>query len=402
MEVVFIYMFWYAWKKLPAKAHIVVGILAVTGAWFSAAMITSVNSYMQAPPGVITAYDVDHGVWKYDEGYPKLTLFVPDKIATFLDVEKLKSLGMDVLGEKDDSVIVAMPVAIVRELMSDAFSGKTVENSVLYSVLKEDAKEELKNERVFDVVDAIVSKTVQEVGVYTVTFKSPVYVASLTHTLFASITVSAFTVAGGYALSYRRRKDERAKIGLKFGIYAALVAIAIQGLVTGHEMGVAIAEWNPEKFAAIESGTPDFLKSVVAFLAYGDFGKSIPDYSQIPADFRPPTLIHDLYYLKMSLAALLLLSALFLAIRLYKDADIPYGYVAILPVVAQVVSFLGWAVREIGRKPWTIYGVMDVQTAHTINPPSGVEAGAIAVYLAAILAILIFATYRFLWRGDAA
>lgn len=48
MEVIFIYMFWYGWKKLPAKVHVLIGILAITGAWFSAAMIMSVNSYMQA------------------------------------------------------------------------------------------------------------------------------------------------------------------------------------------------------------------------------------------------------------------------------------------------------------------------------------------------------------------
>ena len=68
MEVIFIYMFWYGWKKLPAKAHVLIGILAITGAWFSAAMIMSVNSYMQAPPGIIPAYD---NGWRFEERYPK-------------------------------------------------------------------------------------------------------------------------------------------------------------------------------------------------------------------------------------------------------------------------------------------------------------------------------------------
>lgn len=97
MEVVFIYMFWYGWKRLPAKAHLAVGILAIAGAWFSAAMIMSVNSYMQAPAGIIPAYDGD---WKYGEGFPKVTLFVPNDVAASLDIAALQKLGMDILGKQ--------------------------------------------------------------------------------------------------------------------------------------------------------------------------------------------------------------------------------------------------------------------------------------------------------------
>jgi len=394
MEVVFIYMFWYAWKKLPAKAHIAVGILAITGAWFSAAMIMSVNSYMQAPLGIIPA---ENGM--YDGGYPKLTLFVPNEIVTALDVETLQSLGMDVLGKTDSSVIVALPVSIVKQLIAESFSGKNVGESILYAVLTDSAKEALKDESLLKIIDAIVANTVKEVGVYTVTFKSPTYFASIIHTLFASITVSAFTVAGGYALSYAKKGKEHAKLGLKYGIYIALISIVIQGLVTGHEMGVAVAEWNPEKFAAMEAYTPDFLRGLISFMAYGDFNAKIPEYTQIPDELKPPVIIHYMYYAKLTLAALLGLIALFAAYMLYRDKNFPYTYLIALPVVAQIVSFLGWAVREIGRKPWTIYGVMDVETAHTINPPSMGEAALISIYLICILVALMFSTYKFLWRG---
>ena len=396
MEVVFIYLFWYGWKKLPAKAHIVVGILAITGAWFSAAMIMSVNSYMQAPPGIIPAYD---NGWRFEDGYPKLTLFVPNDIVTALDVKTLQSLGMEVLGKTKNSVIVALPVSIVKQLISDAFSGKTVGNSILYAVLTNSAKESLKDVPVFKIVDAIVANTVKEVGVYTVTFKSPTYSASILHAIFAAITVSSFTVAGGYALSYSKKGNDHAKLGLKYGIYVALISLAIQGFITGHDMGVAVAEWNPEKFAAMEAYTPKFFEKIVAFLAYGNFNAKIPDYSEIPDEFKPPVLIHYLYYTKIALAILLGFIALFTAYMLKRDRNFKYSYLIILPFIAQLVSFLGWAVREIGRKPWTIYGVMDVSTAHTINPPSTGSAALIAIYFALVLAALGFSAYRFLWRG---
>jgi len=179
LEVVFIYMFWYAWNKLPSKAHIVVGFLAFAGAFFSAAMIISVNSYMQAPPGILPAYS--DGNHLYEEGYPKLTLFVPNDVVEKLDVEKLKSVNVEILGKTEDSVIVAMPVLIVKQLVADSFSGKTVQESILSAVLTSEAREALKDVKVMDVVDTIVVNTVKNEGVYTVTFQSPTYIPSITH-----------------------------------------------------------------------------------------------------------------------------------------------------------------------------------------------------------------------------
>lgn len=396
MEVVFIYMFWIGWKKLPAKAHVIVGFLAFGGALFSAAMIMSVNSYMQAPPGIIPASD--NGEYLYDKGYPKLILYVPNEIVSALDVEKLKSINVEILGKTEDSVIVAMPVLIVKQLIADSFDGKTVKESILFNVLNSEAQEKLKDVSVFTIVDAIVINTVKNIGVYTITFQSPVYVPSFLHTFFAALTVSAFTVTAGYGLSLKRKNSDHARLGFKFGSIVALVTIIIQGAVTGHEMGVAVAEWNPEKFAAMESGTPEFLEGWIAFLAYGNFSAKIPEYSAIPDELKPPNIVFHLYYLKITLAVFLTLLALYVTYSAWKDRKVSSILLISVPVIVQMVSFLGWTVREIGRKPWTIYGIMDVQTAHTMNPPSPGEAAAIALYLILIAVVLLYAVYRFLWK----
>jgi len=268
------------WRKLPAKAHILVGILAVTGAWFSAAMITSVNSYMQAPSGIVPAYD---NGWMFDEGYPKLTLFVPNDIVPALNVKVLQSLGMEIKGKTANSLIVALPVSIVKQLISESFSGKTVGDSILYAVLTDSAKESLKDVPLLKIVDAIVANTVKEVGVYTVTFKSPTYLASITHTLFAAITVSSFTVAGGYVLAYSRKKRETCEARTEIWNIHRFNLNNHSRNSSDHDMGVAVAEWNPEKFAAMEANTPAFLEKFVAFLAYGNFNAKIPNYYEIPS-----------------------------------------------------------------------------------------------------------------------
>ena len=134
-------------------------------------------------------------------------------------------------------------------------------------------------------------------------------------------------------------------------------------------------------------------------MAYGDFNAEIPDYTEIPDELKPPIIIHYLYYAKITLAIILGLAIIFAAYMLRRNSNFRYGYLIVLPVIAQTVSFLGWCVREMGRKPWTIYGIMDVETAHTINPPTGIETAMIALYFIIILAVLTYSTYRFLWRG---
>ncbi len=391
MEVIFVYMFYYAWDKIPDKAHLIVGILALTGAWFSATMIVSVNSYMQAPTGIM--------VGDYSMGYPKLMLVVPYKIASALNVSALQSAGMDILGTSKDGVVVALPCSIVKAIVADAFSGKVIKDSVLYGVLNESAKSALANVSVKSVLDAIVWNTVKHVGVYTVTFQSPVFGASVMHAIMAGVVVSAFTVLASYGLSYWRRKSDTAVLGYRYALIFALIAIVLQGFVTGHEMGVAVAEWNREKFATILHGSPEFLKKMELTLAYGNPNVDYVRYEDIPNWLKPPLIIHDLYYLKVGLAILLGLVALALTYQTFvRKRPIYSPYLIALPVVAQIVSFLGWAVREMGRKPWTVYGIMDVKTAHTMNPPSPALAGLFALYFVVLLSVLIYAVYRFLWR----
>lgn len=389
MEVIFVYMYYYAWNKIPAKAHVLIGILALTGAWFSATMIVSVNAYMQAPTGIMLG--------SYAQHYPKLKLFVPNEIAGALNITALQALGMDILGKTFDSVIVAMPCNVVERIVADAYAGKTVADSVLWNVLTPQAKAKLADVSVKTVLNAIMVNTVRHEGVYTITFQSPMFVPSVLHAVGSGIVVSSFTAMAFYAYSACRRKSEIAKLGYRYALVFSLISIIFQGAIAGHEMGVAMAEWNKEKFSAILYGSPEFLRNMEEMLA----GAQAIDYSQIPVWLKPPTIIHELYYVKIGLAVLLGLSALALTYMTFvRRMEFCSPALLVLPVIAQVVSFLGWAVREIGRKPWTVYGIMDVQTAHTINPPSPALAGLIALYFTALLLVLCYGVYRFLWRCE--
>jgi cytochrome d ubiquinol oxidase subunit I len=422
IEITFIYFLIFGWNKLGVKGKLILAFLALLGAWLSGALIVSVNSYMVAPTGIKASYDPISG-WKYDNGYPKVLLVVPKEIVNILDVNKLLSLGMEVLGEKNDGVAVLLPSKIVSTLASESWRNVKVGDSILSLVIKKEALGSVKNLLVKDVVDAILTNTVKSVGYTMVTFLSPVYAGSIIHALGAALTVTGFTIAGGYSLLLLKSRSDKKKVyyasGLKLGITLGLFFIAIQGLVFGHLLGTEIASYNPEKLAAMEGTSKEIfslsralgIEKIMSFLSYGSFEAKLPEYDLIPQDYctltgvtsisdcRPPLMVHYLYYAKTGLSIILGLYALISAILVLRGNLSPtlLKINVITPIVAQIISFLGWAVREIGRKPWSIYGVMTVDVAHTINPGNPLSYGIIALILISVALVLILAVFKLLY-----
>jgi len=474
MEVVFLYMLWYGWNRFPAKALAFIAFLGFLGAWYSASMILSVNSYMVAPTGILPAYKPD-GTYLYAQGYPKVEVYIPNDIVPLLNVTKLHTLAqVDIVGKASNAVIVAIPSRVVQQLVREAWTGATLGQSILYKggffnvttiqsltpeqVAKLAAKlgvptvqlagktpqEVLLSLPVKNVLDYILITTVKDIGYMSITFKSPVYLATLMHSIGAGLTVSGFTVLAGYALRLLRMPRDadpeyRRYImnAFKFAAVFSAVVIAYQGFIAGHEMGRAVAKWNPEKFAAME-GTSEHILSlsrllhtdkIMPLLAYGSLKAKLPVYDKIPSDYcicklagtppvkdcRPPIFIHYVYYTKIGLALLVGIYGLIVALAairykwglidrvldaLHIRGEAPHWALVLAPVAAgltQIISNMGWVVREVGRKPWTIYGVMTVDVAHTMNPPSTAEIALVAAFFLGVLAALGYAAYKVLW-----
>ncbi|MCE4610850.1 MAG: cytochrome ubiquinol oxidase subunit I [Desulfurococcales archaeon] len=423
IEVIFVYFLYYGWRRLGPIPRIVLTSLVILGAWYSAAMILAVNSFMVAPTGLQPAYTPGTGPL-YGEGYPKITLYIPPEVAGAIDPERAKALGI-VVRESEGLVEASLPVKITYRLFWEASKGFTVSQSVLAEVLKPNALEELGEASVAKVLDSILYYTLEVHDPLLYPLKSPVWLPSVGHAIGSGVVISAYTVAGAYALRLLRGSGDakRSLRALRFSLALAVASLAIQGAVLGHEQALAIAKYAPEVLAAMEGVTDEYFsisrhlllgipERLVAFLAYGSFSAPLPSYDQIPVDYcsfpdspivdcRPPILVHYLYYTKVGMALALGVATLALLVKLYRWGSLgrrDLVVVAASPLVAQTVSFLGWAVREVGRKPFTVYGLFTPAEAANPVGPDTASLALVGVYLLAILAVLGWAVYRFLWR----
>lgn len=348
-EAVFFYMYYYTWDRVEPKFHLLIGIFAALGSAISALMIVSINTLMNIPPGLNIHYDAATGYWSI----PSFTLYNPT-----------------------------------------TNSWITIDYYTLREILTNDP----------DTFNAVLKATVEQIGIMGIVLGLPGVIPSFLHALFSGYTVTGFTIAGAYAYKYSTSGNNEKEFyfrGFKLAILLSLIMIIIQGLVVGHALGVTVAKYNPEKFAAME-GMSDQVTSLselfglswlMKILAYGNPNAKILNLDTIPQEFRPPLIVHYIYYTKITLAIILGLDALVLVFFWYVSRkNVPKILIKInclAPIIAQLVSILGWATREIGRKPFTVYAILKVNEALT---PTGVP-GWIYYAVAAYVAIIGIGTF---------
>lgn len=435
MEVLVIYMLWYGWDRLSPKARLVLTFFAFVGPWYSGAMIVGANAYMQVPTGLMPDYNATTGQWLYAEGYPKLILAIPNNIASLLNITTLQSLHVQIMDATSNAVIAAVPITIVDRLVYESFAGYTLNQSILKLVLKQGALSDpgLAAVPVLNVLNSIMDATVEHYNIYLYLFKSPDYASSVMHSIGAGLTVSGFTAMAGFGTRLMKAKDRRYKEYLlkafKFSVIFSLIIIIYQGLVAGHEMGVTVAHYQPEKFAAFEGlGVPGFTSIAEIFhtepieklLAYGTLSAHLPNYGELmkyysgwgnlsstlgvpgTSTYLPPLIVDYAYYAMVILGIALGLYALILTgyIAAHRADRIHKFWMYLLvpaAVLAQLASYMGWAAREMGRLPWVVYGVMTLSDTVTVNQPPAWGEALFSLFYLVIGAALIYAVYKFLW-----
>jgi cytochrome d ubiquinol oxidase subunit I len=216
------------------------------------------------------------------------------------------------------------------------------------------------------------------------------------HTMCAAVVTGAFVMAAvGAYYTLMGRHEQLARRTLRLGVIAGLIAALVQLFPTGDRMGKLVAEYQPAALAAMEAkfetsaradlvliGQPDiadhklenpiYVPWILSFLAYGSFGHEVVGLDDIPRDQQPDNveLVYYAYHIMAGVGTLLIAVMLLAAYalwrrKLFRSRPILWMLMLAFPFPYIATTF-GWATAELGRQPWTVYGLQ--RTAAAISP----------------------------------
>ena len=247
---------------------------------------------------------------------------------------------------------------------------------------------------------------------------NPSFPFRLAHTVVAFYVTTAFVVAAVGAWYLRRgRFLNEAELMLSMALWLLSVLVPLQILI-GDQHGLNTLEHQPAKLAAIEAhwetssrvpfvvfAIPDQKEAVNRYtleiplagslILTHDPNGSVRGLKEWPPDQRPPVAITFFAFrimLAIGFAMLAIVVAswwlrargrLFATPWFLRCCEIagPFGFVAVLA---------GWTTTEVGRQPWTVYGLM--RTADSVSPSLTGHDVAISLALYVIVYLIMFPT----------
>jgi cytochrome bd ubiquinol oxidase subunit I len=244
---------------------------------------------------------------------------------------------------------------------------------------------------------------------------NPSFPYRLVHMVLAAYLTTAFAVGGVGAFHLLRdRANERARVMFSMAMWMAALVAPVQ-ILAGDQHGLNTLEHQPAKIAAMEGdfetkageplilfGLPDMKAQETKYaIEIPDLGSLILTHDirgvvrglkEWPADQRPDaTIIFFSFRIMVGLGFLMFGLGLWSLVARWRDAlhrspwlhraavaMAPSGFIAVLA---------GWTTTEVGRQPYTVYGLLT--TAQSASPiaASGVGASLVAF---AIVYFIVF------------
>jgi len=259
---------------------------------------------------------------------------------------------------------------------------------------------------------------------------SPVVWVRFPHMLVAAYLTGAFCVAATGAW-YRLRGVYAVEgiLMLRMGLFLAALLVPIQ-LFFGHLNGDYVHDKQPAKFAAIEGRWQDEQPAGEVLIAFPDESKEqnylelkIPylgsliasmrfDSKEIgltsfPKQDRPPVVIPFFAFRVMVGCGLLMmalawLGSLHLVVNRRRGEQLLLWLTFVSFPLPFVATLTGWFTAEVGRQPWSVYGLL--RTADAVTPTLDVQAVTISLTVFAVVYLVIFSfgtlyVYRLLKAG---
>ncbi|CAB3779477.1 Cytochrome bd-II ubiquinol oxidase subunit 1 [Paraburkholderia ultramafica] len=244
------------------------------------------------------------------------------------------------------------------------------------------------------------------------------------HMLLGAYLTTAFCVAAvgaTYLLKERYRIEAMVMVRMSLGLATVLVPLQI---LFGHLTGDYIHDDQPAKFAAVEGrwvdeqpaaevifAIPDAdsqrnrlewkVPVLGSLIASGTLDSREVGLTDFPAADRPPVLIPFFAFRVMAGCGVLMLALAWIGTAVARRGKLkkqrwllwplafsfPLGFIAILA---------GWFTAEVGRQPWTVWGVLRTADALTPGLTPHFAAATLVMYVSVYAFIFCFGVYYIL------
>jgi cytochrome d ubiquinol oxidase subunit I len=244
---------------------------------------------------------------------------------------------------------------------------------------------------------------------------SPVVWVRFPHTLLAAYLTGAVSVAATGAW-YRLRGHfaEEAAVMLRMGLVLGAILLPAQ-ILFGHLNGDYVHEKQPAKFAAIEARWEDEQPAAEVIIALPDqehernrFELKVPVLGSLvatgtpnskeiglksfPRSDRPPVGVPFFAFRVMTGCGLVMLAVSwlgsFLIFRHRLTSRLFLRLIFLSFPLPFIATLTGWFTAEVGRQPWTIYGVL--RTADAVTPHLAADAALSSLAFFTVLYATIF------------
>jgi cytochrome d ubiquinol oxidase subunit I len=254
------------------------------------------------------------------------------------------------------------------------------------------------------------------------------------HNQCAAVVTGSFVVAAlGAFYTLRGEHLAQAKLYLRNGTLAGLVASSLVALPTGDSQAKLVAKYQPVTLAAMEAhfvggdmagiaviGQPDIaerrldnaieLPGALSFLANGTFQSYVHGLDEYPPDKWPDNieLLYYAFHLMVTLGSIFILLMLLATVQRFRGKLEQSSWLLWLLLLAfpfpYIANTLGWMTAELGRQPWLIYNLYRTEQGYSHVVSNGnvifTLIGFCGLYLA-IGVMFLFMVAREIYHGPA-
>lgn len=210
---------------------------------------------------------------------------------------------------------------------------------------------------------------------------TPFALHEILHTLLAAYMATTLAVGAIHAWALlRARTSSFHRRALAISL-AVTIPVSLAQPLVGHYAGQQIAVHQPMKLAALEgleqtqpraplTVGPIEVPGLLSFMAFNDPDAVVKGLEEIPVDDRPHWIVRPSFQVMVGLGSLAAGYALFTLGVAVRRRRLPEGRLWLLTSIALgpagiIAMEAGWVVTEVGRQPWTIYGVLRTADAAT-------------------------------------